>query len=602
MRHHLDAVHSLFRALLVLGGRVRDALLTWFGDCLHANAARGQLWNAHNPLAASFGSMTTASDSFMLGLAGVMLRLCKPLLRPQMRVLNVDPTYCAVPANERSAKSVHMVDMDKETCLIPAPGVADTVETTSTERSVSSTSYNFVTECFFMTHRALDLSYRVCVEQFFKMNRELRRIQQAYQSAIAHGQSDTSSAMLDSLTEQMPLMMCLQNVLLEPTADQLLVQFHEASAIWLAQLASRPHIECDAERGFAPRTREPVELPLAVQPPVLLASIPEFIVENIVGYLTFIRHFDAQAIDADPEAQQSLFTMLLIFMGDAERVRNPHVRARMAEGLESLLPRPSTSAFRSDWRQLLFTQHALREHCVEALLRVFVGIEMTGQSVQFEQKFNYRRPMYVIMDYLWTLPEQQRCFAALAERAEREMENTDPPIFLRFVNLLINDAIFLLDESLSNLQQIRTLQHAQDAGEWATLGQQERQQNVANMQHLGTMARFDNILGRDTIKMLRLLTSRVAAIFCHAAMRERVAAMLNYFLLHLVGPNKGNFKVKDRKEFEFDPAHTVKEICQIYINLEASDEFALAVSQDGRSYSAQLFVYAEEVLGKFAKR
>jgi len=35
---------------------------------------------------------------------------------------------------------------------------------------------------------------------------------------------------------------------------------------------------------------------------------------------------------------------------------------------------------------------------------------MTGQSVAFEQKFNYRRPMYIVMDYLWQIEEQVECF------------------------------------------------------------------------------------------------------------------------------------------------------------------------------------------------
>lgn len=35
---------------------------------------------------------------------------------------------------------------------------------------------------------------------------------------------------------------------------------------------------------------------------------------------------------------------------------------------------------------------------------------MTGQSVQFEQKFNYRRPMYVVMEYLWKLSEHRNNF------------------------------------------------------------------------------------------------------------------------------------------------------------------------------------------------
>jgi len=79
-------------------------------------------------------------------------------------------------------------------------------------------------------------------------------------------------------------------------------------------------------------------------------------------------------------------------------------------------------------------------------------------------------------------------------------------------------------------------------------------------------------------------------------MVDRIAAMLNYFLLHLVGPRKERFKVKDKKEFEFDPAQTVLEISHIYINLSTDDSFCLAVSQDGRSYSEQLFGYAENIL------
>lgn len=41
------------------------------------------------------------------------------------------------------------------------------------------------------------------------------------------------------------------------------------------------------------------------------------------------------------------------------------------------------------------------------------------------------------------------------------------------------------------------------------------------------------------------------------------------------------------------------EICRIYINLEKCDAFCLAVSQDGRSYSANLFDYAQHILCKY---
>lgn len=58
-------------------------------------------------------------------------------------------------------------------------------------------------------------------------------------------------------------------------------------------------------------------------------------------------------------------------------------------------------------------------------------------------------------------------------------------------------------------------------------------------------------------------------------------------------------QVRNREEYDFHPAHTVRQICQIYVNLHESDSFCLAVSQDGRSYSHQLFQFAEQILGEF---
>jgi len=96
---------------------------------------------------------------------------------------------------------------------------------------------------------------------------------------------------------------------------------------------------------------------------------------------------------------------------------------------------------------------------VGTLLHVFVSIEMTGQGVAFEQKFNYRRPMYAVMKFLWTLKSHRQQFRVLAIEAETNIDAAQPPLFLQFVNLLINDAIYLLDEALSYMAQLRELQH-----------------------------------------------------------------------------------------------------------------------------------------------
>lgn len=75
LKLHLDSMSLLFKGFLLLGGSTRSKMMKWIGHCLQANTARGQIWNSHNPTAGMFGAMKTASDSFMIGLAGVLLRL-----------------------------------------------------------------------------------------------------------------------------------------------------------------------------------------------------------------------------------------------------------------------------------------------------------------------------------------------------------------------------------------------------------------------------------------------------------------------------------------------------------------------------------------------
>ena len=60
-------------------------------------------------------------------------------------------------------------------------------------------------------------------------------------------------------------------------------------------------------------------------------------------------------------------------------------------------------SFISFQRERLFETHPMVDRLSEALVGVFVGIEMTGQGVQFEHKFKYRQPMYIALEYIWRI-------------------------------------------------------------------------------------------------------------------------------------------------------------------------------------------------------
>lgn len=58
-----------------------------------------------------------------------------------------------------------MKEMSVETCFIPAE-LVDGLE----EQRLMADSYSFVTECFYMAHRTIDLGYRVGVDRLIKQN------------------------------------------------------------------------------------------------------------------------------------------------------------------------------------------------------------------------------------------------------------------------------------------------------------------------------------------------------------------------------------------------------------------------------------------------
>lgn len=609
-------IHGIMLNLLKNGPGTKLKILKWLGDCLKANTDRGKLWNQTQSIDLGV-AINTASDGFMMNLCYVLMRLCNPFasLDNHKKILKVDPTYCAVKAESYEQKQIHLPDMFKETCLLPHDTDSD-----SSGAPLTANSYNFVTECFYMAHRALDLGYKVSIDRLMKLNQDIGRMERAFNEAVA--QAGSNNEIVENIHKRMQgeitKYLSVKAMLSEPILVRMTYHFLSSTCYWLSQVSANCQPSTVNVDSYAPLTQRPVDFPMPTQIPNTLKCIPEFVIENVVSYLVFLRRFQPRLFESEGvECLQPILTCVLMFMGGGghngagnagfsigdTRAYNPHLRARLAEAMESMLPHhkdepAAINTLGGYVRERLFKEYANRQQIVVSLLEVFVGIELTGQSVQFEQKFNYRRPMYLVIDYLWEFGEYQEFFIALASDAESNMEAVNPPLFLRFVNLLMNDAVYLLDEALANMAKIKEMQTQRENGDWDALPAQERQQNLGYLQHIGMIAKFDNILGKDTINTIEKLTSRMMIVFTHATMVDRVAAMLNYFLMNLVGPNQKNFKVKDQKEYHFDPADTVLRICLIYTHLTGSSAFCLAVSQDGRSYRPELFTLAQDVLVK----
>lgn len=587
-------LHKIFYSLLKVSPKAKDGLLTWVESCLESNSGRAGLWHVQggNPLAAA----VYVSDGFMVNLGVVMLQLAQPFTQDlnTAKFLKIDPTYCSAPRmnNENGVVGAYTGDLGRQTTLIPQQ---------EDKPPLHPKQYSFISSCFFLTHRALHLGVQVVQQKLHKLSQELGRMQHELQEASAQG-SPATEMMRSHMETRTTNLLSFKAAIFEPVMVENLLQFLAATAEWLVQIALTPQ-----DQPTLPTSLREVKAPLPEEAEnhIYLACIPEFLVETLTETISAVRRYSAQVFESSTGTQvlPHLMSFIIVFMGSPHRMNNPHLRAHLAECLETLLPESTnTGGLLAGYREQLFTAHPAASHLVTALIHVFVSIEMTGQSVSFEDKFNYRRPMYEVMKYLWESPKHRKSFTHLADEALANMEAAKPPLFLRFVNLLMNDAIFLLDEGLSYMSQLRESQMERDKGDWASLPTEQRAERERNMQHMMLLARFHNMLGGHTIKTLIRLTREIPQMFTHSTLVDRMAAMLNYFLSTLVGPKQRNLKVRDMEKYEFRPGEIVTDICTIYTHLFSDAAFCLAVSADGRSYSPKLFSQAQDVLCRIGRR
>ncbi|XP_037773342.1 ubiquitin conjugation factor E4 B-like [Penaeus monodon] len=118
--------------------------------------------------------------------------------------------------------------------------------------------------------------------------------------------------------------------------------------------------------------------------------------------------------------------------------------------------------------------HPLAVHLPVSLMKFYTMVETTGASSEFYDKFTIRYHISVIFKSLWE------------DRGHRQAvitESNSGKEFVKFVNLLMNDTTFLLDESLDALKRIHEVQEEMERGTWS---QQTREQQQTRQRLLAT--------------------------------------------------------------------------------------------------------------------
>jgi len=216
-----------------------------------------------------------------------------------------------------------------------------------------------------------------------------------------------------------------------------------------------------------------------------------------------------------------------------------------------------------------------------SLAKFYADVETTGSEMEFYDKSETRMLIQAIFKCLWNDPSHRN-------RMMQEASNTSPT-FVRFVNMVINDSTFLLDESLAGLEKIHEIEALmENDNEWSMLSEEEKEKMKGELESSTRTVPTWIIFGNETIEMFIAMSRDCPTLFTHCSLGERVATMLNYNTSKLCGPACSKLKVKDGpKRFGWNPKQFLEQLIDLYLSL-SSDQFAQDIAQDERSYTPEV--------------
>uniref|UniRef100_A0A670YBT0 Ubiquitin conjugation factor E4 B n=1 Tax=Pseudonaja textilis TaxID=8673 RepID=A0A670YBT0_PSETE len=288
-----------------------------------------------------------------------------------------------------------------------------------------------------------------------------------------------------------------------------------------------------------------IKLPLNPDVPKVFAAMPEFYVEDIAEFLFFIVH------------------------------------------------EPCTTTIQAilDYSRFQLCFNLASSWCMETatLLILPSDVEHTGATSEFYDKFTIRYHISTIFKSLWQ---------NIAHHGTFMEEFNSGKQFVRYINMLINDTTFLLDESLESLKRIHEVQEEmKNKEQWDLLPRDQQQARQSQLAQDERVSRSYLALATETVDMFHILTKQVQKPFLRPELGPRLAAMLNFNLQQLCGPKCRDLKVENPEKYGFEPKKLLDQLTDIYLQLDCA-RFAKAIADDQRSYSKELF---EEVISKMRK-
>ena len=534
-----DATDALIMSLLKGGAPSRTSVLTWLADALLVNISATVSFQYRD-------SSKVSSQHALLNIAQALLKLALPFVNDTKKRKLIDVGFVS---NENAHLGVYTTTGDNKVDRLGGEEAPQSKPTDS-----SNGDFNFSTQCFFLTARALNLGLFPLTNQLKSLGQHLGHMN--YQIR-ARGGDATSDPRFQALHAQQ---LCVEVLVADSDFLRDVVKFYDLVAETLLS-CNKPTIQ----------------------------SMPEFFVDDICEILI-------HTVRVAPDVLKGLslgniFNLVVLLLSEehATTIRNYNLRARLGNILFNVfLPSDSkrgedeggygynddvpysVCCDPSNGSPFLLSSKSAQETLAPSLLLLYGQVEHTGPY----DKQGYRSNICSLLRYLWNSTEHRAAFAKIASNKQS---------FIEFANGVLNETNQLILVMMDKLPQIKNIQDEMKSPAWATKTQEDQDEVTSRLREHEQEVRSALMLANKTMKMFAFLSTdeKIAELFQGKELCTRLVNVLLYVLQNMLGQKGLELKVDNPESYHFKPKELLADLVSILTCFVDSAAIHVAMAQCG---------------------
>ena len=331
---------------------------------------------------------------------------------------------------------------------------------------------------------------------------------------------------------------------------------------------------------------------------VVLSSLPEFIILNIVNSVIFFRQAYKDIYFKDFDLIKNLANFGLIYSSHINLIHNQHLRSQIFDILLysfHLEEKEKNDNHLLMVHQKLLKDEFIRENLIVSIMRVFIDAERLGTSNQFYERFNVRNKVLQLVNEVFK-KHQEILIDDIINYANEHSDDAT-----QMLTLLMGDVTYLIDEVIQRLIDIKNYQELKDNKElWESKTQEQKTAEENKFAENDRMLKAECRLLNHSLGFMTIICSCLQKYFIKEEKAERLANLLNYCLDEFTAKSS-QLKIKNKNDYEFNPSYIMESIIKIFSYFVDYEEFIEFVVSDERAYKYENFTKAIKLKNEYNK-